>query len=488
MTYRPTTASLKTHAVPAWYHDAKLGIFIHWGLYSVPGWAVPVKGLHGLPTSNVESPYAEWYQNMLRYRGSQVWQYHHRTYGDGFAYDDFAPIFERESARMDAVAWAHFIKATGARYTVLTTKHHDGYTLWPSRHLHPKKAGWGARRDLVGDLATAVRSAGLRFGVYYSGIYDWSFQPRPIVDVYDGVVNGVSSLSYARYCYAQFTELIERYRPDILWNDIGYPALGRVKKLLAYYYNTVPEGVANNRWWTWWLPSSAPVYPVSKAILKLAVALSDDLRHMLAGEDLLGDDIPLGDYATPEFASLPERTAWKWETTRGLGSSFGYNRNEDTSTVLTGDTLIRMLVDIVSKNGNLLINIGPMADGTIPDYQQKPLLALGAWLAKNGEAIYGTRPWHTSGAVASDGTEVRFTRGPRELFVFLLQPEGNRTIVIKDLGLKDGGRVRLLNGGRAIGWSSQGQDLALHLPALPEAETVPVLRIEADEIRGPARA
>src|SRR6056297_1252449 len=130
-TFRPTSSSLKTHRIPNWYHDAKLGIFIHWGLYSVGGWAVPHKGLDGLPQSHVESPYAEWYQNMQRIKESSVAKYHRETYGPESTYDDFAPIFIKESQKMDARAWAEFIKNSGARYTVLTTKHHDGFTLWP---------------------------------------------------------------------------------------------------------------------------------------------------------------------------------------------------------------------------------------------------------------------------------------------------------------------------------------------------------------------
>jgi alpha-L-fucosidase len=479
--FKPTSSSLKTHKVPDWFHDAKLGIFIHWGLYSVGGWAVPQKGLDGLPQSHIESPYAEWYQNMQRIKESPVAKYHRETYGPDSTYDDFAPIFKKESEKMDAGSWAEFIKKSGARYTVLTTKHHDGFTLWPSKYPNPRKSGWGTDRDLVGNVAKAVREKGIRFGAYYSGILDWTFQPNAIYDFYDEVLNGVSSLKYAKYCSNQFLELIDRYQPDILWNDIGYPLFGGLNKVLAYYYNTVPEGVANNRWHSWWIPGNVRLYPVTRKIFDLAVAMSSSLRKMLVFEDEL-KKIQTGDYATPEFEGFDEKTEQKWETTRGLGSSFGYNQNEDESNVLSGNELIRLFVDIVSKNGNLLINIGPKADGTIPEYQQKPILALGKWLEKNGEAIYGTRPWIKSQSDTEEGNSVRFTCKGADLFVFLMNPSNSRIATIKELQYKENSSIIFLEDGSEISWKTKDNSLELDLSRLPETQTVRVFKVNLKNI------
>ncbi len=172
--YQPTKSSLKTHTVPAWFHDAKLGIMIHYGPYSVPGWANPVSHMQGAPTDGELTPYAEWYQNALRIPGSPTQQYHDKTYGRNFSYYDFGPVFRDELEKVDPAAWTDLIKSCGARYAVLTTKHHDGFNLWPSRHVNPKQAQWFSTRDLVGEVAQALRNQGLRFGAYYSGILDWS--------------------------------------------------------------------------------------------------------------------------------------------------------------------------------------------------------------------------------------------------------------------------------------------------------------------------
>ena len=475
--FKPTAASLKTHEIPAWYHDAKLGIFIHWGIYSVPGWAVPQKNLCGIPKSYVNSPYSEWYLNMLRIKGSPVWNHHLKTYGPDFSYDDFAPVFKKESEKMDAAVWARFIKNTGARYIVFTSKHHDGFALWPTMHKNPMKTGWNTDRNFVGELANAAREAGLRFGIYYSGILDWSFQRHAIADIYDEILSGVSSPYYARYCFNQFTELIDRYKPDILWNDIGYPLLGRVKKLLAYYYNTVPEGVSNNRWWSWCIPGNDRMYVITKKVLQGVLAALPAFKKSITSGNIL-NQIGLGDYASPEFEGNSEQVKFKWETTRGLGSSFGYNRNEDESGMLSGDELIRLFVDIISKNGNLLINIGPMADGTIPDNQQKPLIALGAWLEKNGGAVYGTRPWSRAGAVTDNGTEVRFTSKEGEIFIFLLNQPSIRTVVIPDFPVNNGSSISLLESTREIVWKMDGKNLILSLPEKTGTSSVQVLKVK----------
>ena len=197
MAQATTLEALADRQVPAWYQDAKLGVFIHWGLYSVPAWA-PLGGdirrqvaEHGWEHMFRNNPYSEWYLNSLRLDGSPTRGYHEATYGAAFGYDDFVPSFEDGSESMDADAWAQLFRRIGARYVVLTTKHHDGYLLWPSALTSPHRPAGYASRDLVGEVVAAARRQGMRAGLYYSGGLDWTFDERPIagyMDVYSTIV------------------------------------------------------------------------------------------------------------------------------------------------------------------------------------------------------------------------------------------------------------------------------------------------------------
>ncbi len=179
--YEATWDSVRTHRVPDWYEDAKLGVFLHWGLYSVPGWAPQVPDIqellvHSGPRTMLrENPYAEWYRNTMLIRGSPTEGHHRRVYGDDYPYDNFVRVFDEASARANLDGIAELCQAAGARYAVLTTKHHEGFALWPTTVPHPVKGDYHAARDLVGGLTTAVRARGLRMGLYYSGGYDWPY-------------------------------------------------------------------------------------------------------------------------------------------------------------------------------------------------------------------------------------------------------------------------------------------------------------------------
>ena len=192
--YEGTWESVRTHRVPVWYDDAKLGIFIHWGLYSVPGWAPRVPDIqqlliHDGPKRMLrESPYAEWYRNSMQIKGSPTQEYHARTYGEDYPYDNFVRTFDDASSGADLDAIADLCRAAGARYVVLTTKHHDGFALWPSHVPHPVKGEYHARRDLVGDLSAAVRARRMRMGLYYSGGYDWPYNDAVLSTAADAVL------------------------------------------------------------------------------------------------------------------------------------------------------------------------------------------------------------------------------------------------------------------------------------------------------------
>ena len=428
--------------LPAWYDDAKLGIFVHWGLYSVPGWA-PTTGPLGEVVEREgwqawfrRNPYAEWYVNSMRIAGSPTAEYHRASFGPEVDYDAFVPMFDEAAAGWDPAAWAALFRDVGARYVVLTTKHHEGFRLWPSAVPHPTKGAFHARRDLVGELTEAVRATGLRMGLYYSGGLDVTFNDTVIEDLPDLIAAVPQDAAYVAYVDAHFRELIERYRPSVLWNDIGSPRAFDAEGLIADYERAVPDGVVNDRF-------------------KMSMDLQPGASY---------------DFRTPEYATVVERSAEKFEFTRGIGFSFGYNRNEDDASFLSVPELVRFVVDVVSKNGNVLLNVGPTADGEIPAGQRTRLEGLGAWLRVNGEAIFGTRPWEAAEGAAGDGTPLRFTRKGEALYAILLgQPTGG-PLELPGLRPAAGTAVRLLGRDGPIPVAAADDRLRLTLPAdLPEA-------------------
>lgn len=212
--YSPTLDSLNGHPLPQWYDDAKLGIFIHWGLYSVPGWAPLSHPDHDFSSQDyiINNPYAEWYLNVMRIHGSPTQAYHREHYGAGYDYYNFAATFDREIQKWKPEAWAKIFRDAGAKYVVLTSKHHDGFTLWPSTIPNPTlaKDRQHASRDIVGELSKAVRAQGLRMGLYYSGGYDWTFVPGPIREQADYQKVKPQSEEYGKYGADLFQSFVFR--------------------------------------------------------------------------------------------------------------------------------------------------------------------------------------------------------------------------------------------------------------------------------------
>ncbi len=467
-TYEASWDSVARHEVPDWYQDAKLGIFLHWGLYSVPGWAPQVPDIQEMlrtkgPRAMLrDNPYAEWYRNSMQVPGSPTQRHHRATYGDGTPYDAFVDVFDRESADADLDALAGICRDTGARYVVLTTKHHDGFTLWPSSRAHPRKGRYHARRDLVGDLTDAVRRADLRMGLYYSGGYDWPYNDAMLVNPADSMLAVPTEDDYVEYATGHVRELIDRYGPSVLWNDICWPAGGDLAELFAHYYNTVPDGVVNDRW----LQPDGPRNAVVDQLMRGAGDLVQRMWRFLpeGWKSLTFPAATHHDFVTPEYASFDEIREKKWESTRGVGHSFGANRNERPSDIVTATELVRSFCDIVAKNGNLLIGIGPSPDGTIPEEQVAPLRGLGEWMSINGQAIYGTRPWKIPGTQTSEGTEVRFTEREDIVYALLTDLPGRRTFTLRDVDGSGVEGVRLVGSRAEVDWSLHGTELELTLP------------------------
>jgi len=396
-------------AVPEWYRDAKLGFFVHWGLYSVPAWA-PAHPPGGVPVEDAYAhhQYAEWYANTVRIAGSPTWRRHQEIYGTGTSYEDLADLWD--AAGFDADAFVGELVGAGARYVVPTTKHHDGFCLWDTATTGFNAARRGPRRDLIGEFHDATRRAGARFGVYYSGALDWHVSDFPPIESDTDLFRFRRADEwFSRYSAAQLDELVERFRPDVLWNDIEWPDGGKgsadygLAALFRRYFDAVPEGVLNDRW-----------------------------------------GVPRHGFLTREYTHVAEVLDTPWESTRGLGYSFGYNQAEDAGHSLSGSSLIRLLADVVSKNGNLLINVGPRADGSIPDLQLQAMRQLGTWLRRDGHAIYGTRPWIR--ASEEVGAPRAYTASAGAVHVIALDPAAGTVDLPTEL--RDG-RFRWADGGEA---------------------------------------
>jgi alpha-L-fucosidase len=463
--WAPELASLNARPLPSWYDEAKFGIFIHWGLWAIPAFAARLGSISDAFKADYDraiamTPYTEWYANAIKVPGTPSAGFHAATYG-GQPYEAFKEPFLAGLKAWDPAAWAESFRDAGARYVVLVTKHHDGFCLWPSAVRNPKQPGWDSGRDIVGELAEAVRGAGLRFGVYYSGGIDWTFNRQPLLTLAD-FMGSTPGGRYPAYAEAQVRELIERYRPSVLWNDIAWPTdQARLNALFADYYNAVPEGVVNDRW------RAADLASLALRLKPARRALDARIRQrMLERPDevqgIVPPPVPHSDFRTPEYARFPDIQAKKWEATRGMSHSFGFNRNDAEADYAPAESLIADFIDGVSKNGNLLLNVGPMADGTIPEPQARRLKSFGAWFRGNGEAVYGARPWSRAEAVTAEGLPVRFTVKGADLYLTVLGRPADARILVRDLTLA--GETVRLGDGAPVQLEQQGPDFALTFP------------------------
>jgi alpha-L-fucosidase len=374
---RPELYQRFVRPTPEWFKESGLGIFIHWGAYSVPAWAEPIGELGTIEKRYwfAHNPYAEWYYNTIRIDGSPAQQHQREVYG-GAPYDDFLDAWSAES--FDPTDMAALFRRCGAGFVIPTTKHHDGIALWDAPGTDRRNTVHrGPKRDLIGDLAAATRAAGLRFGVYYSCGLDWHAAPTPpIVDEGDGFPQPDDE-AYARYVYRHVMDLIDRYDPDILWGDIGYPAAGipegpiSFANVLDRFYQRSPDGVVNDRW---------------------------GLTHW--------------DFRTSEYQQgLEVQGRGMWQSCRGIGYSFGYNQLEDARHYLDGRGAVKELVDVVSRGGNFLLNVGPDAAGRIPSMQRSCLEDMATWMAVNAAAVHAAAPVDTAVARPADDPWTRWTQG-----------------------------------------------------------------------------
>jgi alpha-L-fucosidase len=481
--FQPNWKSLEAYEIPQWYKDAKFGIFIHWGVYCVPAYL------------------SEWYPRFM-YIDQDTWRgnafrHHQETYGkhSEFGYKDFIP--KLTAAKFDAAEWAKLFKEAGARYVVPVAEHHDGFPMYACSFTKWNAVGMGPKRDIVGELAEAVRAEGMHLGVSSHRAFNWAyFGRREDFDTVDPKNFGL----YGRdldYLYgdgfrdykknhwpphdeefkddwlARTCELVDKYQPDLVWFDFGIapswveaydenPFAGHLQRFSAYYYNRAAEkggsAIINYKF---------HAFPEKAAVLDLERSKMDKIRKPF------------------------------WQTDTAVSTnSWGYVSNHKYKPV---NRLVDDLVDIVSKNGCLLLNIGPRADGTIPEHEQEMLREIGRWLRVNGEAIYGSRHWKTFGEgptgtatghlsenknKALTAEDIRFTTQGDTLYAIALDWPESGVVTIKTL--KSGSelypgkiaKIQLVGSDADLQWARTEEGLKITLPDEKPCDHAFVFRVE----------
>jgi alpha-L-fucosidase len=471
--YRPDWESLQNYEAPEWYRDAKFGIFIHWGVYSVPAFG------------------SEWYPRLMYIKGSPEYKHHIATYGpqDKFGYKDFIPMFKAE--HFDPAAWAELFKKAGAKYVVPVAEHHDGFAMYESGLSDWTVVKMGPHRDTTGELAKAVRAVGLHFGLsshrvehnfflgpgrtipsdindpkyaaFYGPAHNWLMNPRgsPLNNDFTYV-----SQAWANDWLARDAELVEKYHPDIVYFDwwIGQASIRpNLTRFAAFYYN------------------SSLKYGDHVGVINFKdYAMQEHSGVLDIERGQLGDTRPL-----------------PWQTDTSVSNkSWGYIQND---TFKSPEFIVDQLIDIVSKNGNLLLNIGPRSDGTIPEEVQQVLLDVGAWLKVNGEAIYGTRPWriygegptkveagsfHDTAIRPYTPEDFRFTTKGDVLYAIGLAWPTDSEAVIHSLGPTAGSErvqsVGLVGSEAKLQFEQRADGLHVQLPSQAPAKYAYALRVTFD--------
>ncbi len=452
-TYEPTWQSLKQYTVPDWFRDAKLGIFIHWGVYSVPAYA------------------SEWYPRNMYKPEEPAYAHHRKTWGADFGYKDFVPMFKGE--QFDPAAWVSLFQEAGAKYVVPVAEHHDGFPMYATDYTRWNSVNMGPKRDITAELMQATRQAGLKFGVSSHRAFNWRFfsyghdfdtNYPATADLYSPAhePDQPATLAWLTDWHARTRELIDKFEPDLLWFDFGWhePEFTPYwPEVTAYYYNQA------EKWGREVVLNYKDKFPPG-------VAVYDVERGKLSGIN----DV--------------------WQTDTSVSYlSWSYVENDEFKSV---KTLVHELVDIVSKNGNLLLNVGPRADGIITEEPTQLLRDLGSWLKQNGEAIYGTRPWDIFGtgeAKIADGwhterkneplgvADLRFTRKGDDVYVLMPEwPQGQ--VVVEPMGAGSSisaetiDTISLLGGPDKLTWQQTDQALIVQLPDEAPNPNTAVIKIK----------
>jgi len=459
--FKPTWESLEAnYKVPDWYAGAKFGLCMHWGVYSVPAY------------------HNEWYEKHM-YTSGGIGQWHIDHFGpqDKFGYKDFIPKFTQE--KFDPDAWAELFKKSGAKFVMPTCQHHDGFSLWDSQ-VNPYNAKlMGPKRDLIGDLCAAVRKQGLKFGFTNHQIENFQFinPPKDLLEKMKAEQADLFDPKWAAFynvadrsdeaCrkflvnwFERNVELIDKYKPDMLWFDNGIDQryLDPLKLMVAaYYYNSA------KKWGK----------EVSLNTKKAAYAPSGV------------NTATIGSIIDFEGKVPPGIRTGTWDVDNQIGSTWGYTTDMKVSTT---PQIVGRLIDIVSKNGTLMLNLSPKADGTIPQEQQETLLGIGKWLDVNGEAIYETHNWIKFG---EDGAQrIRFTVKGDALYAIIVGkwPGASATITSLAAGKAPAGKIKsvtMLGSNDKLSFTQDATGLKVNLPANAPCDNAYTIKITGLKMNGP---
>ncbi len=471
--YKDTWESLQQYHPPVWYEKIKFGIFIHWGIFSVPAFG------------------SEWYSRNMYIQGSKEFEHHIKTYGKHaeFGYKDFIPMFQAE--KFDPDAWADLFERAGAEYVVPVAEHHDGFQMYRSEISHWNAFEMGPKRDVLGELSESCREHGLTTGCSSHRVEHWFFMGHgkefdsdikdpmqrgdfywpamPEQDHFDLYSEPVPTQEFLEDWLCRCCEIVDKYRPKIVYFDwwIQHSSVKPyLKKFAAYYYNRAQE----------WGEEVVINYKHDAFSFGTAVV-----------------DIERGQFA--------EAKPYLWQTDTAVAkNSWCYTVGNEYK---TATQILCDLVDIVSKNGRLLLNIGPKADGTIPAEDEKILLEIGEWLKINGEAIYGTKLWRKSGegptkieegqfadseAKPYTSEDIRFTTANGCLYAIALKCSGTGEYCITSLGVQDASRkanfsgiirkVEVLGSEEAPAWSRD--EAGLHISSSVRSDKPIVFKLTVD--------
>jgi len=443
--YKPNWRSLAQNHIPTWFKDAKFGIYTHWGVYSVPAC-----GKNGT-----------WYPHNMYREGTDQYKYHVEHYGKPteFGYKDFIPMFKAE--KFDANEWAELFKEAGAQFAGPVAEHHDGFAMWDSKWTKWDAAEMGPKRDVVGELEKAIKKRGMRFVTAFHHAQNWWH--FPVWDKrfdcsnpeYSGLYSPIHAKGarpneqFLKMWKGKLIEVVDKYDPDFIWFDFKLDAMKEnyYKEFLAYYYNKARER-------------------------KKQVVVS-----------YKGHDLPPGvGVVDLELGRMDKLTYHVWITDTSVDDQGAWSYVQDAG-FKSANTLVDNLVDRVSKNGLLLLNVGPKPDGTIPEPARERLLEMGKWLKVNGEAIYGTRPWivaeegptkmekggafnERNGQAGYTGKDIRFTVKGDVLYAICLDWPGDEVVITKLKRLYDSEikSVRMLGVDGELEWSFGGKGLTIKVP------------------------
>ncbi len=388
--YKPTWESLAKHKAPDWFLNEKIGFSMHWGPYAVPAWATKGAGIG-------PSSYSEWYWNQMNKEGSATQEYHRKTWGKDFQYDNFIEMFTAEN--FDADEWMRELRKNGVRYFYITSKHHDGFCLWDTRYTDRNSVKMGPKRDILRELVDAARKHGIRIGFYYS-LYEW-YNPAYVNELTQKTWLGtpqeqrerLKELTYIGYkevdnyvddfMVPQIVELIDKFHPDYMCFDGEWDhpeAYWRMKQVAAYYYNQAEKRGQE-------------------------VIMNDRFGSGTRGKR--------GDFFHVEYHANVDKSL-PWAMWRGFGKSFGHNKNEAPDAFLSPTQAVQMVVDCVAENGNIEFNVGPTVDGRIDQPEWGLIQSIGNWLKTNGEAIY-----HAQGSPIGKLEYGRATYKPENKLIYL---------------------------------------------------------------------